>query len=170
MKHMNQKECGFYNSLLLDYHNNKDKSYLSRIFCCIPLDEGKEKIMSGILKISTKNLIADSDLLFQSEDSGITGKWKDSFWFLDSEQEVSFIDTSIDKIAYFLSENYSWPLDDVAFKEDLEERFLLWDIDFTTYIKEYKMFCILNGYDFDFSWEYDQHTADIFLNDVENLS
>lgn len=167
---MNQKECYFYNNLLLDYQKNKDKSYLSRIFCCVPIDEEKEKIMSGILKISTKKLIADSDLLFQSEDSGIIGKWKDSFWFLDSEQEVSFIDKDMDKIAYFLSENYSWPLDDVAFKEDLEERFLLWDIDFTTYIKEYKMFCIFNGYDFDFSWEYDQHKADIFLNGIENLS
>lgn len=166
---MNQKECAFYNSLLLDYHRNKDKSYLSRIFCCVPIDEQKEKIISDIVKISTKKLIADSDLLFQSEDSSITGKWKDSFWFIDSEQEISFIDTSIDKVAYFLSENYSWPLDDEELKEDLEERFSLWDIDFISYMEEYKSFCILHGYDFDFSWEYNQHKADIFLNDIENL-
>lgn len=104
---MNQKECVFYNSLLLDYHNNKDESQISILFDSLPYNDLKDRsellfLLEYVYPDNFSEIISNSDILLRGCFSSYIGKYGKYFWLITEDGEITFLGTEISKVPLIL--------------------------------------------------------------------
>lgn len=170
MTKLNIQENNFYYDLLNDEKNYKDDSILLTLANFGIADSNR---VNGLIKDffgdKYEQLFQNSIILFDGERSSVVGKYKEYFWHFNDDQTISFIDTSIQNIIYFMCKIYSFSICDKDGYEELEYFLSERDIELKDYISKYKTICENNNYTFDLKWTYDKNNADEFYKTIKLL-
>lgn len=155
MKHMNQKECGFYNSLLLDYHNNKNESEISILFDSLPYNDLKDRsdllfLLEHVYPDNFSKIISNSDILLKGNFSSYIGKYEKYFWLITEDGEITFLGTEISQVPLILCgdlfEYYSTSnLDELEFLLDNKSCSVA---EFEYILERYIVLCKEHGFSF----------------------
>lgn len=170
MTKLNIQENNFYHDLINDEKNYRDDSILLTLANFGIADSNR---VNGLIKdffgYKYEELFQNSIILFDGERSSAVGKYKEYFWHFNDDKTLSFIDTSIQNIIYFMCKIYSSSICDKDDYEDLEYFLSERDIELEEYISKYKRICENNNYTFDLKWTYDKNKADEFYKTIKLL-
>ena len=170
MTKLNIQENNFYHDLINDEKNYRDDSILLTLANFGIADNNRvDDLIKDFFCDKYRQLFQNSIILFDGERSSVVGKYKEYFWHFNDDQTISFIDTSIQNIIYFMCKIYSSSICDKDGYEDLEYFLSERDIELKDYIFKYKTICENNNYTFDMKWKYDETKTEEFDRLIEKL-
>lgn len=171
MKYLTDKELDFFEALKKDYNINKDKSFISVLFCgWFKSEPDMRKDLIDLFDIQYKKLFNESDLLFESIQSCYIGKYKDTFWGTDSEGSVFGMGKEIQNIAFPIIFSELGQVTDTEEKKEVCNYFTnQLGLDYDDYILKYKKFCKSFGFDYKEDLELIEKQSEFFNNLLDNF-
>lgn len=169
MKYLTAKELLFWNSLLKDYYQREKQSFLYTLF--LGISQSKKELTDSLFDMySSKkyiNFFNNSDLLLEIENGFYIGKYKDTFFEVDTEGCIYGIGKEIQNIPANIINNKIFDLDNI---EELNLYFNQeYGLDYIKYINEYKYFC--NSFDLEYKENLDllNQQSEEFNQFINNL-
>lgn len=152
---INDREKIFITCLSNNFSLFKDKSEIFMLFDSLPYNELKDRsgllfLLEHVYSDSFLEIISKSDILLKGSFSSYIGKYKDYFWLITEDGEITFLGTEISKVPLILSSD----LFEYYSTSNLEELEFLLDnkscsvAEFEYILERYIALCKEHGFSF----------------------
>lgn len=146
INYLTQKEQDFLSAIQEDWQKRNEKSFLSVMFCSIESNNIRTNVQRVFEGYPERQIIGESDLIFECAEMMYIGKYKGVFWGTGSEGEFFSIRTELHQLPYDIFCNiYGYHQEPENAIDTIK---VVKKVDYLKYVEDYKLFCTK------FGWEY----------------